>query len=89
MSDRRKAFHLGHCTVRVSSPCDLRNVDGQRTHPVDVGDDLDGAEDVSKIARDGLLERQQPNLRSGRPSDGAATEALLRFAVAREMSASG
>ena len=38
---------------------DLGDVQGQRPHPVDVGDHLDGAHDRPKVAGDGCLQGEQ------------------------------
>ena len=43
----------------VATPGDLGDMQRQRAHPVDVGDDLDRADDRPQVARHRCLQREQ------------------------------
>jgi hypothetical protein len=50
---------LGEQLPRRCPPGDLGDMHGQRVHPLRVGGDLDGAEDLTQVAGHRLLQRQQ------------------------------
>ena len=50
---------LGQCVLRMAPAGDLGDVQCQRPHPVDIRDDLDGADDRAKVAGDGCLQGEQ------------------------------
>ena len=57
----RDADLVGQRMVGMTQPGDVGDVHGQRAHPLDVGADMQRADDLSEIACHRLLQREQPD----------------------------
>ena len=50
---------IGKHVIGVTSTRGLRDVQGKRTHPIDIGDDLDSAHHCAQVAGDRTLQREK------------------------------